>query len=240
MKTFIRDINPSIKLISLLVVTLALAFFHNPVINLSVFAISLCLMLYAGHSKKRVLILFIPILILAAGAFMTGYKYSTNTVIPTHLEGILDGDSHLWTGLMFGSRVLVYASLGFLFAFTTDRIKMVRSFEKQLHLPQIMAYGLLAAWGIFPHMMQEYKRTRAAFRARGIRTFAVSPAVLKPLLVKSVRWSEALAVAMESKGFDGHEKRSEYDPIRVKKSDWLVLVLLAVVFPLAVFLITRL
>lgn len=67
----------------------------------------------------------------------------------------------------------------------------------------MFAYGLLAAWGILPNMMEEYKRTRAAFAARGIRVFPVSPALLKPLLVKSVRWSEELSIAMESRGFDG-------------------------------------
>ena len=226
MVTYIRNVNPSIKLITLIVMTFILAFFHNPVTNLIVFAIAFVVTLITGSSKKRMLILMLPVLFLAAAAFITGYQYSTNTAMPAKLEEILSGDSHLWNGMMFGSRVLVYASLGFFFAFTTDRIKMVKSFEKQLHLPQIMAYGLLAAWGVFPNMMYEYKRTKAAFRARGKVAFALSPALLRPLLVKSVRWSESLAVAMESKGFEGHQKRSEFEPIRVHASDWIFMAVL--------------
>ena len=33
--------------------------------------------------------------------------------------------------------------------------------QQQLRLPPVFAYGLLAAWGILPNMMEEYKRTRA-------------------------------------------------------------------------------
>ena len=99
----------------------------------------------------------------------------------------------------------------------------LKSFEKQFRLPQVWAYGLLAAWGIFPQAVQEYKRTRAAFRARGISVFPVSPALLKPLLVKSVRWSEELAIAMESKGFSGEEERTEYLEVRVRLRDWIFL-----------------
>ena len=40
-----------------------------------------------------------------------------------------------------------YAGLGLTFALTTDRIRMVKSFQRQFHLPQVFAYGLLAAWG---------------------------------------------------------------------------------------------
>ena len=63
--------------------------------------------------------------------------------------------------------------------------------------------------------------------------FAVSPALLAPLLVKSIRWSEELAVAMESKGFSGKEKRSEFEPVRVRKRDWVFLLVCCILFPAA-------
>ncbi|UQT48134.1 hypothetical protein M5E87_26190 [Flavonifractor plautii] len=44
----------------------------------------------------------------------------------------------------------------------------------------MFAYGLLAAWGILPNMMEEYKRTRAAFAARGIRVFPSPPPCSSP------------------------------------------------------------
>ena len=230
---FLMKINPSCKLVSLILLTLGLAFVHNPVISLVVFAICFLLLLTSGASVKRVLFLMIPILILSYGAFMTGYRFSVNSELPTRLEqiGLGNADSKVWNGWIFASRVLVYAIIGYLFAFTTDRVQMIRSFQKQLRMPQLFAYGLLAAWGIFPHMMQEYRRTKAAFRARGMRVFPFSPALLRPLLVKSVRWSEALSIAMESRGFSGSAKRSEFEPVRMKTGDWIFGAVCGVLLP---------
>ena len=169
--------------------------------------------------------MILPILLAATGMFFTGYRFSADASMPVAAADFLISDSRVWNGVAQASRVLAYAGVGFLFTLTTDRILMVKSFEKQFHLPQVWAYGLLAAWGVFPQAVQEYKRTRAAFRARGLKVFPISPALLKPLLVKSVRWSEELSIAMESKGFSGEEKRTEYMQVRVHARDWLFLIL---------------
>ena len=110
---------------------------------------------------------------------------------------------------------------------------MVRSFQRRFRLPQVFAYGLLAAWGIFPQAAREYRRTKAAFRARGIRVAPMSPALLKPLLVKAVRWSEELSVAMESKGFSSGAERSEFARSRLRRRDWAALLCGCVLLPLA-------
>ena len=115
----------------------------------------------------------------------------------------------------------------------------VRSLQQQLRLPPVFAYGLLAAWGILPNMMEEYKRTRAAFAARGIRVFPVSPALLKPLLVKSVRWSEELSIAMESRGFDGRAPRTCSQPLRLRPVDVLFPILSCALFLALFFLLGR-
>jgi energy-coupling factor transporter transmembrane protein EcfT len=122
-------------------------------------------------------------------------------------------------GLLLSGRLLAFAGLGMLFILTTDRIDFVRSLNLQLKLPAKFAYGVIAAWGMFPKMAREYARTRMAFRARGLRVGPVSPALLLPLLVKSVRWSEALAVAMESKGFGESGARTAHREYPVGPAD---------------------
>ena len=232
-----RSINPAMKFLTLLAVTFVLAWKYDPFLNTAVFLLCIAVMLVSRVRVKTLALLMLPILLAAAGMFFTGYRFSAASAMPVRAEAFHLGTSALWNGLTQASRVLAYAMVGYLFALTTDRILMVRSFQRQFHLPQIFAYGLLAAWGIFPHMVQEYRRTRAAFRARGIRAFPVSPAVLKPLLVKSVRWSEELSVAMESKGFYGPSPRTDFAPVRIRRRDWLylagmlaLLVLTAIVF----------
>lgn len=218
-----RSINPAVKFISLLAVTFFLAWRFDPVLNFGAFFLSVGLMLISGVRPKTLGLFLIPVLLAAVGMFFTGYRFSADSSMPVTASDFLISDSRWWNGLAQAGRVLAYAGLGFLFTLTTDRIFLIRSFHAQFHLPQIFVYGLLAAWGIVPHMMQEYKRTRAAFRARGLSTFPVSPALLKPLLVKSVRWSEELSIAMESKGFSGHEERSVYAPVRIHRRDILFL-----------------
>lgn len=232
----IKSINPSCKLIGLIVLSFALAFCHHPVLNLGIFAVSVLFILLSDANKRAFFIPMIPVLILAVGLFFTGYRFTNAASDVVNMDVLHVGSSQIWNGLIFASRALVYAGIGLLFALTTDRIRMIRSFNRQLHVPQVFAYGLLAAWGLLPQMMLEYRRTRMAFRARGIRVLPFSPSLLVTLLVKSTRWSEELSIAMESKGFSASALRSTFEPERVRLRDWVFLALTCIVLPaLAVF-----
>ncbi|MCR5134049.1 MAG: energy-coupling factor transporter transmembrane protein EcfT [Clostridiales bacterium] len=232
----LQGINPSCKLIGLIVLSFALAFCHHPVLNLGIFAVSVLFILLSDANKRAFFIPMIPVLILAVGLFFTGYRFTHAASDVVNMDVLHVGSSQIWNGLIFASRALVYAGIGLLFALTTDRIRMIRSFNRQLHVPQVFAYGLLAAWGLLPQMMLEYRRTRMAFRARGIRVLPFSPLLLVTLLVKSTRWSEELSIAMESKGFSANAPRSTFEPERVRARDWVFLAVTCIVLPaLAVF-----
>lgn len=247
-----RTLNPSFKLIGLIVMTFVIAFVHNPVLNLLIFALSVVLILQAiisVHGRlSTYFVPMIPILILAIGMFFTGYRFTTtgSSVVnlhAMHLQHIMHtGASNeeigkIWNGLTFSSRVLVYSGIGLLFALATDRIRMIRSFQQQLHVPQVFAYGLLAAWGLLPKMVTEYRKTKLAFRARGVRVSPVSPALLTTLIVKSTRWSEELSIAMEARGFSPKGQRSCFEPEPVRKRDILFLILSCAVFPVVAALL---
>ena len=234
-----RKINPSCKLIGLLFLTLATAFVHHPLWNLALFADSVILILLSGCRVKTFLIPLIPVLLLAVGMFFTGYRFTRSDLTVVSDYNMHITNSSVWNGLIFSSRVLVYAGIGLLFALTTDRIRLIRSLNRQLHLPQIFAYGLLAAWGLFPQMLQEYKRTRLSFQARGIHVYPFSPALLTTLMVKSTRWSQELSIAMESKGFSGYEKRTVFEPERVRPIDILFLLVTIVVLPAVAIILFR-
>ena len=234
-----KTLNPSCKLIGLLILTLATAFVHHPLWNLALFAASVILILASGCRAKTFLVPLIPVVLLAVGMFFTGYRFTRSDLTVVSDYNMHITNSSVWNGLIFSSRVLVYAGIGLLFALTTDRIRMIRSFNRQLHLPQIFAYGLLAAWGLLPQMMQEYKRTRLSFQARGIHVYPFSPALLTTLMVKSTRWSEELSIAMESKGFSGYEKRTSFEPERVRARDIAFLALTCVILPAAAIMLFR-
>lgn len=217
-----RTLNPVCKLFGLLFLTFALAAARNPFLNYFFFAAGIVLMRISRVKLRTLCGLLLPVFLAAAGMFFTGLRFTAD--MPVRADTIVSGGSALYNALTLSGRVLAYASLGLLFALTTDGVRLIRSFQDQLHLPQVFAYGLLAAWGIFPQMFTEYKKTRLAFRLRGLRVSPFSPALLTPLLVKCVRWSEALAAAMESHGFSAAATRSCLEPERIQKRDILFFV----------------
>lgn len=218
---YMNAMNPSCKLIGLGLLTVLLPFLHSGAVNLAVFLLCVLLLLLARQSPKKLAACLLPVLLVAAGMFFTGYYFHAGDGAPVRAGSLGIGGAAACNGLMLSSRVLVIAGLGLLLALTTDPVRLIQSMRQQLRLPAVFAYGLLAAWGIFPHVVREYRQARLAFRVRGVRVSPVSPALLRPLLVKTVRWSEALSVAMESKGFDGSAPRTTFEPVALRRADIL-------------------
>lgn len=215
-----KSINPSWKLIGILVPIVILAFFYSITLNLVIFGASLAILAFSKVRWSAAAKIMIPVAVLAVGMYMTGAKFHAGANIGIGAGNALLSDAALENGLQLGSRVLAFAGFGLLFVMTTDMMALVRSMEQQFHFPAKFVYGLLAAFQILPNMQQEYRKTKAAFWARGIYPIPVSPKLLVPLMVKAVRWSEALAAAMESKGFDEKAGRTIYHPVRMRPVDY--------------------
>lgn len=218
-----RSFNPVCKFGVLFMLTLVFAYKHDPILNFSAFVLFMILIAISGVDIKLLGGLMVPVVILAVCMFFTGYRFSALSSMPVSADVFNIGNTSLWNGLIHSSRTLVFAGAGLLFALTTDKIALMKSAQQQLHLPQTFAYGILAAWGIFPGMMHEYRRTKTAFRARGLQVTFASPKLLIPLLVKSIRWSEELSIAMKSKGFSETAKRTSYEKVKVGKRDWAMI-----------------
>ena len=203
-----RQLNPAYKFVGIAIPTLLLLFFYSPILNLVLFFACLGILLCSRGSKKALLVALIPVLLSALALFFTGYHFPSQSYLALNYQ--LFSNGAVWNGLQLASRTLAFAGLGLLFALTTDPVELVRSAQQQMRVPVKFAYGLLAAWSMVPNMLREYSRARAAFRARGLTPAPWSPALLRPLLVKTVRWSDSLAAAMDSQGFGGSSDRTEY------------------------------
>ncbi len=213
-----KSVNPVCKFIGIFVPAILLAFFYRPALNLMVFAVCAVILLFSKIDLRKMGLFLIPVAVLAVGMFFTGYQFRSDAYIGAQTG--LFTDEAVRNGLQLSSRILAFAGLGMLFVLTTDKTEFIQALQQQVKLPPKFAYGISAAWGMLPNMGLEYRKTRAAFRARGVRVGPVSPALLTPLLVKSVRWSEALAIAMESKGFGESKKRTRYRDMRPAAKDY--------------------
>lgn len=223
--------NPSVKAGTVLVSVILLSFQYLVTLNVLVFSLSLLLVLLCSDvPARRVGAILIPALVAALGLFMMGLYYArggsvtdtaldTLSAVPYAVRAAMS--RNLYTAAQLATRLLAYAGLGILFALTTDGEFFVRSLMHQCRLSPKFAYGVLAAFHLMPGMVREFRSVRTAFAVRGMRVHALSVKPMFTMLVNSVRWSESVAMAMESKGFCGDAPRSYYTVPRVRWYDWL-------------------
>ena len=230
-----RKLNPGYKCIGIFLPALILSFRFQIILNIYVFGVSLILLILSQPSFKRMFKLFVPVIVTAAGLFMTGFFFSSNTAV-IHNAGMGYPPS-VANGLQLATRILAYAGLGMLFSFTTNMKDFIYSLEQQFRLPSRFAYGVLSAFHLGPMMPYEYKKTSHAFLARGQKFFPFLPRVLVPFIIKSVRWSESLAIAMESKGFDQDGPRTCLQVMRVRWYDYAFVVMFVGLTVLGIFLL---
>ena len=209
------QLNPAVKALTVILCVLTLALFFDPWTPLSFLVWTLGAGALLGRIPWKKWLLFLPPVLL----FAFGYFWTV----------LLFGDG-LYKGLALGLRVLAFASLSFLFLFTTNPVQFVYSLMRQGRLPPKLAYGILAGFRFMPTLrdefalMQKAHRIRGVDRARGIRerTRSIGRYAI-PLLASAIRKAERTAMAMESKGFTGDRRRTYYYDLKVSGKDWAFL-----------------
>lgn len=205
----LETVNPSVKVITGLVSVIMLSFTYFVTLNVCVFLISmllltLCTRAGVGQACKFLL----PAAVAALCLFVTGFACNSGTdaaqmkqiaAMPYAVRSAMSTD--LYSALQLSTRLLAYAGLGILFTLSTDGEELIFSLIHQCHMSVKFAYGILAAVHLLPTMVREYRAVRLTFLARGMRTSWFSMRPVFTMLVNAIRWSGAVAMAMESKGF---------------------------------------
>lgn len=225
MLRFLEKWNPAVKAGTVLICVILLSVEYLVSLNLAVFVTCLVLLFVGSRcGVRRVAAILVPAFVAALGLFVMGLYYARgNSVTQAELDSlsavpyaVRAAMSHnLYTALQLATRLLAYAGLGIMFALSTDAEYFIASLLHQCHLPPKFAYGLLAAFHLMPGMVHEFAQVRLAFAVRGLHVHALSLRPMFTMLVNSVRWSESVAMAMESKGFSGSARRSYYFVPRV-------------------------
>jgi energy-coupling factor transport system permease protein len=115
-------------------------------------------------------------------------------------------------GVALGARVIAIASVGAVFALTTDSTRLADSLVQQGHVSDRFAYGALAAYQGIPRFAEDLTTLRQARRIRGMRG-GWHPRLLLGLLVLAIRHGDRLALAMDARAF-GSGPRSRYREVR--------------------------
>ena len=177
----LRKVNPGYKCIGIFLPALILSFRYQILLNVCVFGLCMLLLILSRVSLMRMARILFPAAIVAAGLFMTGYMFSSESsaAFSSGMGQALAFPASVADGLLMSTRILAFAGLGMLFTFTTNMQEFIYSLEQQFRLPSRFAYGILAAFHLGPMMPYEYKKTSHAFLARGQSFFPVSPKVLE-------------------------------------------------------------
>ena len=199
-------INPFVKAVTVIVCCLMLAATSSWKVNLAVFGISLLAMLFLSGCRVSTLVkTLLPIFFLAAAVFVSGLINGRDAEA---VSGSIYQVTSMDSALLLSTRILGYVSLGLLFGFTTDSKLFIISLMHQAKLSPKFAYGILAAFNLIPTLRREWDEVHLAYRARQKKTGLIPIGPLFNTLVNGIRWSENVAMAMESKGFDGDGQRT--------------------------------
>ena len=214
--TVLEKINPFIKVVTILVCGILMALTSSWKLNLAVLIAALLALLLLSNCKLSSLVkTFVPVILLAGAVFVSGMSYGKSAAQSAAIYDVASMDS----ALLLSTRILAYVGMGMVFALSTDQKEFIMSLMHQAHIKPKFAYGVLAAVNLIPTLRREWDEVNLAYRARKKRTGLLPIGPLFNTLVNGIRWSENVAMAMESKGFDGDGSRTFAITTRVRAGD---------------------
>lgn len=187
--------NPKLKLLLLIVFSTSTLFITDLFYMLIVFlAVILGILLLKIHSKLFEWIK--PILMICV--FIVVIQTFTYTPIRFSIEGLL-------YGMTISLRLLTLLLAVFAFVSTTSPKQLLESFS---FLPKEIALMLMLAFRLLPLVKKEIVAIVNAQKARGLNfktlnLFKTYFPILVPLFARTLEGSNHMALAMESRGFEG-------------------------------------
>ena len=107
---------------------------------------------------------------------------------------------------------MAIASVGAVFALTTEPTRLVDALVQQARVPERFGYGALAAYQAIPRFAEDLTTLRQARRIRGLGG-GWHPRLLLSLLDLAIRHGDRMALAMDARAF-GSGPRSRYREVR--------------------------
>lgn len=211
--------NPSIKLITLFVVSVAQLFVWDPIRPTALWIVLVIVALTVGK---------VPLKWLAA-AHIPFFAFGLGLFLVNVFARAEDG---AWIGAALAARTLVIGVASILFLTSTAPVELMRSLNQNLKLPASITFAILAGYQLLLGLPREWQTIRAAqlMRQGGAKrtkkgkpklTMKEAGRLVFSVLIVALRRSERIATSLESRGF-GLKPRSVYRPIHVRAGDVLL------------------
>ena len=211
--------NPSIKLISLFVLSVSLLFIWDPIRPAALWIVLVLIALTIGKVPvKWLAAAHIPFIAFGFGLFLVN-------VLARAEDGV-------WIGSALAGRTLVIGVASILFLTSTAPVELMRSLNQNLKLPAPITFAVLAGYQLLLGLPKEWQTIRAAqiMRQGGAKLNRKGKPKLRlkeagrlvfTVLIVALRRAERIATSLESRGF-GLKPRSVYRPIHVRSTDVLL------------------
>ena len=230
----LHRLNPSIKLLAVVLVTVAITFVFDIPTPLTFLVASLLLTVVVGRIPVRyVLLSMAPFVLVSLSFVFINVLFFDPDQARTplfYIGPLLVSREGVIAGVSVALRVLFLVSTSLMFVSTTKPRDFVLSLIQQAKLNYKLAYAVLAAFRFIPIFAEEYASIRAAAQVRGAgASSGILGAVRSlrrdavPLLAGAIRRSERLALAMDSRAFGAYPTRTYHRRLYVTTADWVFL-----------------
>lgn len=235
--------NPSVKLVVLFVVSLALVSLWDPVTPALLWTAALVGTLAFARVRVRTLALaHLPFLAFGIGLFLVNALSRPGAVL-WQLGPLSVTDDGVAVGVSLVFRTLTIGTASIAFLASTDPVALMTSAHQNLKVPARFTYAMLAGHQLLHDLPDEWATIRAAHRVRRPRADRSSNrlgireagAIAFTLLIVALRRSERISRALESRGL-GLKPRTVYRPVRVRVVDLAAAAAVLTVFAAIVLL----
>lgn len=218
--------NESQKLLLVLLISVEIAFTHSVVVNVALIVISIMILILVKCPIKTLVRLTMMSILPALGSFTSFYFFGRG-----------DSADRLHFALVMTTRVWAYIFMGAAFMETMVLYKLLRALEQNAKMSATFVYGILGSFNFIPKVITAVKTTRAVALMRGQVLSFWSPILYFKAISQALVWSNNLAMAMTSHGFEEGESRSYYQLLPTKIAGWLIILFIMIVLQICLFVI---
>jgi energy-coupling factor transport system permease protein len=240
--TWIHRLDPRTKIIGTIILFIACLCFNHP-LYMGCLTIGIIFIGISSKSEKNIWRLRFLILLLFLFSTVL-WPFFLNGKTPLLIFGLLKlSKESLLYGLAMGIRLSTFVIIGLILLSTTRNEDLTNGLIR-MGLPYPIAFAISTALRLVPTFAGAGAIIIQAQISRGLdlesgnifrRASKFIPQAI-PLFIYAIRYTNLLAIALESKGFDPGSKRTLYYEPHMKRIDFIILTILTLFLGFLIYL----
>ena len=227
-----KNLDPRMKLISIIVITTMALIFSNPIWMLSLAVSALLLSILLGgdiivfvkrlskFTQLFIVIMLVQVVFVRTGKVMLQIR-DYNII---YYDGLIRGIN---TGMRYFV-IICSASI-----MSAENSRRVIASITQMKIPYMFAFMMMITLRFLPIFIESFSESMISVQLRGVELKKVKIGkkiklyshLLMPVVADAVIKSQELSTAMEARGFGAMRKRTSYLTVHMKKIDYVYFVL---------------